>query len=109
MQPWMNQIQAAAERAKRRRFVMSGQYLSLHKYLDDRYANRVVLTFGEIEDLLGFMLPDSARREMEWWTDAVADTRGANHSHSWTLAGRTAKANLLAQTVVFDRTSLVSR
>jgi hypothetical protein len=88
---------------------MSGQYLSLHKYLDDRYANRVVLTFGEIEDLLGFTLPDSARREMEWWTNAVADTRGANHSNSWTLAGRTAKPNLPAQTVVFDRTSSVSR
>jgi hypothetical protein len=109
MQPWMSQIQAAAERAKRRRFVMSGQYLSLHKYLDDRFANRVVLTFGEIEDLLGFMLPVSARLETEWWTNAVPDTRGADHSHCWTLAGRTAKPNLLAQTVIFDRTALVAR
>jgi hypothetical protein len=107
MQPWVSQIQAAAERAKRRRFVMSGQYLSLHKYLDDRYANRVVLTFGEVEDLLGFMLPDSAHLETAWWTNP-ADTLRFSHSHSWTLVGRTAKPNLQAQKVVFDRTSSVS-
>ena len=37
---------------------MSGTYRLLYKYLEDRYATTVVLTFGEIEDLLGFSLPD---------------------------------------------------
>ena len=32
-------------------------YAPLHKYLDERYADTVVLTFGEIEDLLGSKLP----------------------------------------------------
>jgi hypothetical protein len=80
------------------------EYRSLHKYLDDRYANTVVLTFGEIEDLLGFTLPDVARVQQEWWANADADTPSAQ-SRSWIQASRTAKPNLLARTVVFERAS----
>jgi len=79
---------------------MSGQYVLLYKYLENRYANTVVLTFAEIEDLLGFRLPDQARLHQEWWTDAAA---GPNYSDSWILASRTAKPNMLARTVVFER------
>ena len=81
----------------------AGEYQLLYKYLRDRYANRVVLTFGEIEDLLGFALPGPARLRREWWggTDPIAD-RSAQ-SDSWTLASRTAVVNMLAQSVVFDR------
>ena len=49
---------------------MTGKYLLLYKYLENRYANTVVLTFAQIEDLLGFPLPDQARCQREWWTDA---------------------------------------
>ena len=38
----------------------SGGYGSLQKYLTTRHADAVVLTFAEIEDLLGFPLPDAA-------------------------------------------------
>ena len=37
------------------------KYKALYEYLDNRYANTVVLTFAQIEDLLGFTLPDPAR------------------------------------------------
>jgi hypothetical protein len=40
---------------------MSGKYLLLSGYLQNRYADTVVLTFGQIESLLGFSLPDQAR------------------------------------------------
>ena len=40
----------------------------LHKYLADRYADTVVLTFAEIEDLIGFALPARARLSAEWWS-----------------------------------------
>jgi len=79
-----------------------GDYRRLQKYLRERYANRVVLTFSEIEDLLGFSLPGLARRQLEWWGSAGAEDRSAQ-SDSWRLAGRSAVVNLLAQTVVFDR------
>jgi hypothetical protein len=85
--------------------VVPAEYLSLHKYLDNRYANSVVLTFAEIEDLLGFKLPDLARLRPEWWADADADATPSTQSRSWIQANRTAKPNLLAQTVVFERAS----
>ena len=84
---------------------MSGKYLLLYNYLENRYANTVVLTFAEIEDLLGFALPDQARLHQEWWTDAETDAAGPHHSDSWILASRTAVPNLMAQIVVFERAS----
>jgi hypothetical protein len=93
------------EPAKPQGRVMSGQYRLLYKYLENRYANTVVLTFGEIEDLLGFTLPDQARVRQEWWTDAETSVAGSNYSDSWKLASRTAMPNMRAQTVVFERTS----
>jgi hypothetical protein len=82
--------------------VMSGRYLLLYKYLENRYANTVVLTFAEIEDLLGFALPDQARLNQEWWTDGVVAV-AREYSDSWTLASRTAVPNMQAQTVAFER------
>ncbi|MCM3879451.1 MAG: hypothetical protein ND807_05020 [Vicinamibacterales bacterium] len=80
----------------------SGEYKGLHKYLRERYANRVVLSFGEIEDLLGFSLPGPARLQAEWWDSGGVPHRSAQ-SDSWTLASRTATVNLLAQNVLFER------
>jgi hypothetical protein len=77
----------------------------LYTYLAGRYAQRIVLTFSEIEDLLGFALPDQARRHREWWTNAATNVDLLNYADSWRLANRTASPNLLAQTVVFERTS----
>jgi hypothetical protein len=48
---------------------MPGEHKSLYQYLENRYANTVVLTFAQIEDLLGFTLPDSARVHQEWWAN----------------------------------------
>jgi hypothetical protein len=83
--------------------VMSGKYLSLYTYLENRYANVVVLTFAEIEDLLGFTLPDLARLHQDWWTNTDSNAARPSHADSWILASRTAKPNMLAQTVVFER------
>jgi hypothetical protein len=82
------------------------EYQSLHKYLDDRFANTVVLTFAEIEDLLGFALPDVARAESGWWTSADTGPAASAHSRSWVQASRTATPNLLARTVAFERAQL---
>ena len=82
---------------------MSSKYFLLYKYLQNRYANRVVLTFAEIEDLLGFALPGQARLQREWWTNAGVDVAATAHSDSWILARRTAVPNMAAQIVVFER------
>jgi hypothetical protein len=78
----------------------TGQYQQLREYLQDRYANRVVLTFAEIEDLLGFPLPEHARVDQAWWGGGA---RPSTQSDAWTVAGRIATVNLLAQNVVFER------
>lgn len=83
----------------------AGRYRWLYEYLEHRYAISVVLTFGQIEDLLGFTLPDPARTDKEWWTIADINVAEARCSDAWTLAGRTATPNLSAQTVVFERLS----
>jgi hypothetical protein len=79
------------------------RYASLHNYLANRYADSVVLTFGQLEDLLGSALPDSARAQHEWWTSTDRDADKSSCSDAWILAGRTAKPNLLARTVTFER------
>lgn len=81
----------------------SGGYGSLQKYLTARYADAVVLTFAQIEDLLGFPLPDAARAEPGWWAPAASGTVSSAQAQSWTLAKRTATPNLYAETVLFER------
>ena len=82
------------------------EYLPLHKYLDGRYADTVVLTFAEVEDLLGISLPAAARTEPAWWANGDEGGTVSPQSHSWTRANRTARPNLRAEVVMFDRTSV---
>jgi len=81
-------------------FAGPAEYLPLHTYLRDRYANTVVLTFMEIEDLLGFSLPAVARLQPEWWADGGTPSA---QSRTWSQARRTVTANLRSQTAVFER------
>ena len=76
------------------------EYLSLYTYLEHRYASIVVLTFEQIDALLGFALPTLARSERAWWADTVGSQ---GHSAAWTAAGRTAAPNLGAGTIAFER------
>jgi hypothetical protein len=82
---------------------VAGEYELLHKYLRDRYSDRVVLTFGELEDLLGFSLPALARVHVAWWDGGDFVSAPSTQSFAWRLAGRTATVNLPAQSVVFER------
>jgi len=84
--------------------VVSGKYGVLYRYLEHRYADVVVMTFAQIEDLLGFALPQRARTYQAWWT-LGANVEGAPHADAWTLAGRTALPNLQSRTVTFTRTA----
>jgi len=86
-----------------RHSAMTGRYVPLYTYLETRFADTVVLTFAEIEDLLGFTLPDLARRREDWWTSPDPQAARPRFSDSWLLANRTARPNLMALTVVFDR------
>jgi hypothetical protein len=77
------------------------EYRALYAYLEHRYASVVVLTFEQIESLIGSPLPAPARTERNWWTGDAVDLQ--RQSATWTGAGRTATPNLSARTVTFER------
>jgi hypothetical protein len=77
------------------------EYRALHTYLEHRYASVVVLTFDQIEALLGLPLPAPARTERDWWTGGGVQLHP--HSAAWTGTGRTATPNLSARTVTFEQ------
>ena len=83
--------------------ITSGKYRFLYKYLEERYADTVVLTFQQIEDLLGFSLPAPARVDPAWWTNPPAGTAEPRCSDAWVLAHRSATPHITAQHVVFQR------
>ena len=81
------------------------EYQSLYHYLENRFADTVVLTVAQVEALLGFTLPDLARLTADWWASPEADAIPSSQSRSWIEAGRTATANLRAQSAKFERVS----
>ncbi len=75
--------------------------MPLFSYLDRRYDTTVVLTFEQIEALLGFVPPAPAFADVEWWTGSrEASDR---HTAAWTAARRTAAPQLAARIVAFER------
>lgn len=109
MLDWLKWRRPAAEKLQLKlespdhRPALTGRYVPLYTYLEKRFADTVVLTFAEIEDLLGFTLPEPARRREDWWTSPDPQAARPRVSDSWLLAHRTARPNLMALTVVFDR------
>jgi len=109
MLKWMKRHRSTDDLPRRQdaqpRPVTSGKYPFLYQYLQDRYADTVVLTFDQIESLLGCALPDQARLNQQWWTNGDGTATGAQYSDCWISARRVATPNLPGQTVSFDRAS----
>ena len=83
-----------------------GKYAPLYRHLVSIPASpEWRVTFGEVESILGFRLPDSARLYRPWWSN---QNKGAGHSHalSWHAAGwKTREVDLEEETLVFARVS----
>ena len=77
------------------------EYMPLYTYLERRYAVTVVLTFEQIEALLGFAPPSPAFSDTEWWTGA--SEANDRHTAAWIAARRTAAPHLSAKIVTFER------
>ena len=73
--------------AERRASRVPAQYRPLHDYLEHRHAAIVVLTFAQIEALLGVALPAPASTERDWWMDAAVRMNGTRKP-GWTLGER---------------------
>ena len=87
-----------------------GKYAPLYRHLVSIPAwPEWRATFGDVEAILGFRLPDSARLYRPWWAN---QNKGAGHSHalSWYAAGwKTREVDLEAETLVFSRVSSPGR
>ena len=86
-----------------------GKYAPLYRHLlSFRSEPEWQTTFGELEAILGFRLPDSARLHRPWWSNSK---KGSGHSHAlaWQAAGwRTREVDIEAETLVFARWSASS-
>ncbi len=79
------------------------RYAPLGIYLQALQKDRIELTFGQIEEIIGGPLPAYARRHRSWWAN---DSVGHVQSRQWIEAGwRTASINMSGENVAFYRPS----
>ncbi|HSV03788.1 MAG TPA: hypothetical protein VLI41_11350 [Phenylobacterium sp.] len=77
------------------------KYEPLQRYLAQQAVRELPMTFKEIETVLGFELPDSARTHRPWWSNNVGSHVNAA---AWRRAGwRTARVDLASEKVTFVR------
>lgn len=77
------------------------KYDPLMQALERSKANTVPYTFTEIEAVLGFELPKSARSFRPWWSN---DSKSHTQARAWLSAGyKATEVNLEGEQVVFRR------
>ena len=93
----MDRVQRQSEMAVR------GKYRRLYSHLSSLSADEWRATFGEVESVLGFELPASARLHRPWWANQKI---GNGHSQclAWSVAGwETVDVDMDAETLLFRR------
>lgn len=86
-----------------RRIVERSKYAPLYRHLRARAGREWRVSFAELEEVLGFRLPESARDYRPWWSN---QRNGGGHGHSlaWQVAGwKTRAVDLEEETLVFER------
>jgi len=80
-----------------------GKYSPLYRHLTALTGPAWRVTFSEIEVILGFGLPDSARLYRPWWSNPKRDA-GHSHALAWQAAGwKTRAVDLESEALVFER------
>ncbi len=88
---------------KYRKMVQRGKYQRLYSYLHSLQAQEWRTSFGEIEAVVGFQLPPSARLHRPWWGNQKR-SNGHSHALAWSVAGwETAEVDMDAETLLFRR------
>jgi DNA-binding transcriptional regulator YiaG len=81
------------------------KYQPLLEYLEQSDRSEVVLTFADLETLIGTSLPESARCNRAWWSNR---SKGALQSAAWMGAGYLVKdLNFSLEQVTFQKPSQV--
>ena len=80
-----------------------GKYAPLYEHLRAIKKREWRATFADVEKVLGFELPDSARIHRPWWANQ-GESGGHSHALAWQMAGwKTAQVHLGDETLVFVR------
>jgi hypothetical protein len=75
----------------------------LTKHLCRIPASEYRTTFSEVERILGFKLPPSARRHRPWWSNNASNSA---MTKAWLAAGfRTEQVDMAGEKLVFRRTA----
>lgn len=83
---------------------VGSKYYPLFSHLQQAAGEPVSLRFAQIEQLLGIVLPDSARARAGWWSNR---SRGAVQAAAWMGAGyHVTGVDLEAETVRFEKAQL---
>lgn len=85
------------------RAVERGKYAPLYRCLRDRPGRHWRVSFTDLEAMLGFTLPESARLHRPWWSN---QRNGGGHGHAlaWQAAGwKTRAVDLEQEALVFER------
>ena len=80
-----------------------GKYQRLYTFLCGLQAKEWRASFGEIESIIGFELPPSARLYRPWWAN---QSSGSGHSQAlaWSVAGwETADVDMESETLLLKR------
>lgn len=78
----------------------NSKYKALSEFLYERWEKRIVLSYEQLEELLGFTLPASAHNlPQSYW----ANTEYHTYAKSWLKLGYKAKVDVENKKVVFER------
>lgn len=77
------------------------KYLSLAAYFQNATSSKIILSFQEIEQIIGHQLPNAAYLNKSWWKKTKPP---AKHFHAWTRAGYAVEDVEPGGRVVFRRT-----
>ncbi len=88
---------------KFRQMAGRGKYQRLYAFLCSLPDREWRTSFGEIESILGFYLPPSARLHRSWWGNQRVGN-GHSQALAWTVAGwETSDVDMDAETLVLRR------
>ena len=77
---------------------VSAKYRGLAEYLLSTNETRVTLSYSQIEEILGFALPDTARKfKQSYW----ANTETHSYASSWMAVGYKTRVDVDSDTVTF--------
>ena len=77
------------------------KYDALYEHLAAHEGERLVMSFDDVDEVLGCGLPPSGRRHREWW--ASHDDRHVQ-ARAWLDAGFRADPDMRERAVTFERT-----